>query len=70
MFPATVLSNDATYSGSFERRTNLHVAGELSVSADHTEILNNIGILTNVLIKGNLFIRDMEMADDAPILEI
>ena len=60
-----VLSNDATYSGSSNDAQTFTLLENYQYQADHTEILNKYRYSYQCINKANLFIRDMEMADDA-----
>ena len=60
-----VLSEDATYSGSSNDEASFTLMENYQYPADHTEILNKYTYSYMCINKANLFIQDMESADDA-----
>lgn len=60
-----VLSNDATYSGSSNDAQTFTLLENFQYQADHTEILNKYRYSYQCINKANLFIQDMETADNA-----
>ena len=60
-----VLSNDATYSGSSNDAQTFTLLENYQYQADHTEILNKYRYSYQCINKANLFLQDMETADDA-----